>query len=141
MSVELECPAHCDLGVGGAKYRTPALELDFALQMLDIHLADGHGIHGGGGGGVAAEGEGVVLVRPSISRGCSREEFEHFKMAWTNYVKASNETNDVIIRDQLLYCPEEEMRKTLHRDLGDRAATISVGDLLKEIETLAIVIG
>ena len=64
MSVELECPAHCDLGVGGAKYKTPALEFDFALQMLDIHLADGHGIHGGGGGGAAAEGEGVVLVRP-----------------------------------------------------------------------------
>ena len=53
-------------------------------------------------------------------------------------MKASNETNDVIIRDQLLYCPEEEMRKTLHRDLGDRAATISMGDLLKEIETLAM---
>ncbi len=92
MSVELECTAHWDLGVGGAKYKTPALEVDLALNMLDRHLADGHGIYGEVGGGTAAEGEGGVqpLVRPSISRGCSQEEFELFKMAWTNYVKASN---------------------------------------------------
>ena len=74
MSVELECPAHCDLGVGGAKYRNPALEFDFAFQMLNMHRADCHGVHGAGGGGAAAEGEGgVQLVRPSISRGWSVE--------------------------------------------------------------------
>ena len=139
MSVELECPAHCDLGVGGAKYRTPALEFDFAFQMLDMHLADGHGLYGGGGGGAAAEGEGgVQLVRPSISRGCSQEEFEHFKLAWTVYVKISGETNDMIIRDQLYHCPDIKMRETLYRTLGDRVDTISVSDLLREIETLAV---
>ena len=42
------------------------------------------------------------------------------------------------MRDQLLYCPDEKMRKTLHSNLGDRADTISVEDLLKEIETLAM---
>ena len=30
------------------------------------------------------------------------------------------------------------MRKTLYRNLGDRVGTISMGDLLKEIKTLAI---
>ncbi len=63
MSVELECPARCDLGVGGAKYKTPALEINNAFEMLDRHLADCHGLYGGGGGGAAAEGEGEVLVR------------------------------------------------------------------------------
>ena len=139
MSVELECPARCDLGIGGAKYKTPALEFDFAFQLLDRHLADGHGLHGEGGGGAAAEGEGgVQLVRPSISRGCSQKEFEHFKLAWTVYVKTSDETNDKIIRDQLYHCPDIKMRETLYRTLGDRVDTISVSDLLGEIKTLAV---
>ena len=69
MSVELECTMPgCDHGVGGAKYKTPALVVDIAFQMLDMHRADCHGVHVGGGGGAAAEGEGEVqlLVRPSI---------------------------------------------------------------------------
>lgn len=53
-------------------------------------------------------------------------------------MKASDETNDVIIRDQLYHCPDIKMRETLYRPLGDRVDTISVGDLLKEIETLAV---
>ena len=62
MSVELECTACCDLGVGGAKYKTPALEIDSACKMLDRHLADCHGVHGEGGGEAVAEGEGVVQL-------------------------------------------------------------------------------
>ena len=111
MSVELECTMQeCDNGVGGAKYRTPSLEFDSALKMLDTHLADCHEVRGEGGRGAAAEGEeGGQLVRPSISRGCSQGEFEHFKEAWTHYVKASNEENDVILRDQLFHCPDTEL--------------------------------
>ena len=56
MSVELECPARCDLGIGGAKYKTPALEFDFAFQLLDRHLADGHGLHGERGWGSSCRG-------------------------------------------------------------------------------------
>ena len=59
-------------------------------------------------------------------------------MAWTEYVKASNETDNVLIRDQLFHCPDREIMKTLERTLGDRLDTISVVDMLKEIETIAV---
>ena len=138
MAVELPCTTQdCTLGPGGTVFKTPALEFDIALKYLDRHLLS-HGVQGAGGGGGAAEGEGEVLVRPSISKGCSQSEFEHFKMAWTAYVMASNETNEVLIRDQLFYCPDREIRKTLERTLGDRLDTISVMEMLKEIETIAV---
>jgi hypothetical protein len=36
-------------------------------------------------------------------------------------------------------CPDETLRSALHKALGDRIDTISVMDLLKEIEVLAVV--
>jgi hypothetical protein len=36
-------------------------------------------------------------------------------------------------------CPDETLRSALHKALGDRIDTISVTDLLKEIEVLAVV--
>jgi hypothetical protein len=56
--------------------------------------------------------------------------------SWKNYVRASNETNDVKLRDQLLHCPDEANKKALDRALGDRVDSISVVDLLEEIKTL-----
>ena len=36
--IELECPfVGCDLGVAGAKYKTPKLSHDMALQMIEMH--------------------------------------------------------------------------------------------------------
>ena len=37
------------------------------------------------------------------------------------------------------YCPDETLKKALDRALGDRVDSISVVDLLEEIETLAVV--
>ena len=53
-------------------------------------------------------------------------------------MKTSGETNDVIIRNQLYHCPDIKLRETLYRTLGDRVDTISEDDLLREIETLAV---
>ena len=37
--VVLECPdAECKLGVGGAKYKTPEVEIEFALRILELHM-------------------------------------------------------------------------------------------------------
>ena len=54
-------------------------------------------------------------------------------------ILSNDETNDVKLRDQLLHCPDEALKKALDRALGDRVDTISVADLLEEIETLAVV--
>merc|ERR1712082_267004 len=60
-------------------------------------------------------------------------------MGWDQYVRASNETDDVRLRDQLLQCPDTDLRKEVHRALGVRVATINMADLLTEIETLAMI--
>jgi hypothetical protein len=48
-------------------------------------------------------------------------------------ILSNDEINDVKLRDQLLHCPDEALKKALDRALGDRV------DLLEEIETLAVV--
>ena len=45
----------------------------------------------------------------------------------------------MVLRDQLLHCPDETLKRTVERSLGDRVDNISVADLLKEIQTLAVV--
>ena len=104
MPIELPCTTPgCASGVGGATYKTPALEADIALKMLDRHRADVHGVQGGGGGGGAAEGGKKIqlskIPRPSIAGGCSQEDFKFFKRSWDQYIRASNETGDVALRD------------------------------------------
>jgi hypothetical protein len=42
------------------------------------------------------------------------------------------------LRDQLMYCPDEALRKHVSKSLGERADTITEADLLKEIEKLAV---
>ena len=60
-------------------------------------------------------------------------------MQWDRYVRASNETDEVRIRDQLLQCPDTDLKKAVNRALGNRVDTINMADLLKEIETLAVI--
>ena len=60
-------------------------------------------------------------------------------MTSTLDILSNDETNDVKLRDQLLHCPDEALKKALDRALGDRVDTISVADLLEEIETLTVV--
>ena len=120
MGVELPCTQpDCSYGVGGTPYKTPALEIDDALKVLDRHLLS-HGIHAGGGGG---PGGGVKKIhmekipRPALSGGSSQEDFRQFKQQWDRYVRASNETDEVRLRDQLLQCPDTDLRKAMHREL------------------------
>jgi hypothetical protein len=130
MALELECQApECAHGVGGARWKTPPLSEAGALQMLGAHRADAH--PGEGGGAARDGGGGKILLakipRPEISGGSSQEDFKYFKRTWNQYVRASNEVDEVKLRDQLLHCPDVALKKAV-----DRA-------LLKEIETLAVV--
>ena len=54
-------------------------------------------------------------------------------------ILSNDETNDVKLRDQLLHCPDEALKKALDRALGDRVDFISVEDLLVEMAMLAVV--
>ena len=52
-------------------------------------------------------------------------------MKWGQYVRSSNETDDVKLRDQLLQCPDADLAKAVHRALGVRVENITVADLLE----------
>ena len=143
MPVQLPCTTpDCTYGAEGAVYKTPALDFADAIQLLNMHRVDAHGVQAGGGGGA---GGGVVkthlskIPRPEISGGSSQEDFRQFKVKWGQYVRSSNETDDVKLRDQLLQCPDADLAKAVHRALGMRVENITVVDLLKEIETLAVI--
>ena len=42
--VMLECPnAECNLGTSGAKYKTPEVEIEFAMKLLELHVQQNHG--------------------------------------------------------------------------------------------------
>ena len=78
MPVALPCAApDCNYGEEGAVYKTPALDFADAIQMLNIHRADAHGVHPAGGAG---PGGGVKKIhmekipRPALSGGSSQED-------------------------------------------------------------------
>jgi hypothetical protein len=58
---------------------------------------------------------------------------------WNWYKRSSGEADADKLRDQLMYCPDEALRKHVSKSLGDTDAdTITEADLLKEIEKLAV---
>ena len=130
MAVELPCThPDCTYGVGGTPYKTPALEIEYAIKVLELHLQS-HGVHGAVGGGT---GGGVKkihmekILRPQLSGGSSQEDFRQFKVQWDQYVRASNETDEVKLMDQLLQCPDTDLRKAVHRALGHPASSVVQG--------------
>ena len=54
-------------------------------------------------------------------------------------MRASNEHAPTKLRDQLTNCPNDSLRRALYKALGDRIDNITMTDLMKEIEELAVV--
>ena len=53
----LECPSlGCTRGNGGARWRTPPLSENIAMELMDFHRADAHGQQIGGGDGEVCDG-------------------------------------------------------------------------------------
>ena len=76
----LECThADCALGDEGAKYKTPALELEYAMQMLLMHRQDNHqqGAPVVAGAGVR-KSKAEKVSRPTIKMGSSEDDFNFF---------------------------------------------------------------
>ena len=69
---------------------------------------DGGGTAGGGGAGVRSRL--ATIPRPTVSRGCSQEEFNFFKSEWERYVRSSPGVDTKELRDQLFSCPDERSR-------------------------------
>jgi hypothetical protein len=136
----LECTYDgCTTGAGGAKFKTPALEPAQAVEYLRFHREYAHGQHGATAGGCADKVQLSKIPRPEISGDCSQEDFKFFTRKWDQYVRSSNEKDGHKLKDQFTNCPDDTLISALYKALGDRIDTISVADLLKEIEVLAVV--
>ena len=79
------------------------------------------------------------ISRPTITTGCSQDDFEFFKSEWDRYKAHSKEKDDCILRDHLILCADEGLRKTLHRTLGDSIKSTKMDELLKVIQEIAVV--
>ena len=120
----------CTEGDGGARYKTPPLEPQYALELLKLHREDAHGQQVVGAGGGANKVQLSKIPRPTVSGGCSQEDFKFFNRKWNQYVRSSNETDGTKLKDQLLHCPDATLSNALDKALDDRVETISVADLL-----------
>jgi hypothetical protein len=136
----LECTYDgCTAGEGGAKFKTPALAPVQAVEYLRFHREVAHGQREAAARGGDKKVHLSKIPRPEISRGCSQEDFKFFTRKWDQYVRSSNERDGNKLKDQLTNCPDDNLRSAVYKALGDRIDTISVTDLLKEIEVLAVV--
>ena len=86
----------------------------------------------------------VVLVwfistDPQLGEDATKQEFKLFLKKWKKYVRSSGETDEVLLRDQLLNCPDETLQRALYLALDNRVDTIYVVKLMKEIKALAMV--
>jgi hypothetical protein len=138
---EIECTfVGCTSCEAGGKFKTPAAAGDMAsaITYLNQHRADVHGQPAGVAGGVSKI-QLSKIPRPEISGGCSQEDFKFFTRKWDQYVRSSNETDPTKLKDQLTKCPNDSLRNALYKALGDRIDSISVDNLMKEIEELAVV--
>ena len=95
MSVELECTVtDCVSGEDGSRWKSQPLPDTIALQVLDRHLLVVHGqqVQGNGGGqrreesdsGGALKPKWEKIPRPTISTGCSQQDFKYFLEQWNN---------------------------------------------------------
>ena len=136
----LECTHNgCTEGEGGARFKTQALAPQHALEYLKLHIEGANGRPLVGAGGGANKARLGKIPRPDISGGCSQEDFKFFTRKWNQYVRTSNVTEDTLLKDERTNCPDTALRSALNKSMGDRVETISVADLLREIEVLAVV--
>ena len=93
MPFQLECKLpECDKGPGGVTWKTPALSEENALKLLERHETIAHVQQDGrGAGGAGGRSRLAKIPRPTVSGGCSQEEFNFFKSEWDRSVRSSHE--------------------------------------------------
>ena len=76
----LECtPPGCTLGNDGAKYKTPEMEMEFAMQLLVMHQANNHQQGAVMAGAGVKKTNAEKVNRPTIKMGSSEDDFNFFQ--------------------------------------------------------------
>ena len=65
-------------------WKTQPLEPQHAMELLRLHLASAHNQQVAGTAGGASKVQLSKIPRPTVSGGCSQEDFKFFKRKWTN---------------------------------------------------------
>ena len=60
--------AGCDLGANGQKYKTPAMEAELSIRMLDLHVQRNHAPLGHQGVGETGPSYNVLLFQRTARR-------------------------------------------------------------------------
>lgn len=122
---KLSCP------LDGCDYETEAEDAAGAAAQLTIH-----GISHTTGPS-ASRAKLPSMARPVISRSSTAEEWQIFLMKWEDFKKGT-EIPDSLIKSHLWQCCEISLANDLFKQVGD-FNQVSEGDLLKAIESLAVV--
>ena len=137
----LECPnAGCNLGDSGAKYKTPEMEEEFAMRMLDLHVQQNH---------VQVQSIASTLVtsmnmrerqkKPSAGLEMSEAKWRDFENQWARYKRSSGVSGQDIV-DDLVLCMSDELRLEITSELGDSLEAISEKDLMEAIKRMAVLV-
>ena len=135
--IALECPnAGCTLGKDGDKYKTPELEAELAVKMLDLHVQQNH-----------AKGEVSFDKRnmrerqkkPSANMEMTEAKWRDFLNQWARY-KRSSGINGQDIVDDLVLCLSDDLRLEVTSELGESLEDIEEKDLLEAIKRMAVLV-
>ena len=134
----LQCTyENCTSGENGSRWKSPEMAVEAAVQLLGYHI---QGVH------TEMETKPVIqqknklekITRPSLSSGCDAGDFTIFKMEWDRYKSNSGEKDNSVLRDQLLQCADEDLRKIIHRNLGSRQNQITLEEMMNQLEIVAV---
>ena len=149
MPTVLVCPTtESTHGHGGARWRTPPLSEDNAMDLMDVHRAVAHSQQIGGGDGEAEADHDAEwswpgsslqeIPRPVLQGKCSQEDFNFFRREWQRYVRYYRKVDTNEIGAQLLNCLDRALQLFVHRDLGGSADNATQADMLRVIELLVV---
>lgn len=122
---QVKCP------IAGCDYETIDAEAIIVAALLNTHATT----HTGGGGNSA---KAEKVKRPTISIGCTNEDWQYFISRWQDYTEATQVTGKELIL-QLLECCDEDLRKDLTRTAGGKTMTDKTKEqVLGAIKILAV---
>ena len=139
--VELECPiAECKLGGSSAKYKTPEVDIEYAMRLLEIHVQGNHGQ----GQGVAASNTASRNMRerqkkPTADMEMSEARWRNFENQWVRYKHASGVSGQEIV-DDLFLCLSDALRLEVTSEMGDKLESAKEEDLLDAIKRMAVLV-
>ena len=101
--IELECPAgDCNFGVAGAKYKTPKLGQDMAMEIMEMHVKS-HDQGRKGDQRRQVPGNECFTKpektrRPSLKKGISEDKFLTFERQWARYKQLAMANSAILSR-------------------------------------------